>query len=56
MPDYTHLKLYNQFIASIGMKSHASNQLYASNCFWDKILKATLGLPGHIWLHPPKLT
>ena len=48
MPDYNHLKLYDQFLALIDMKLHAPNQLYTSICFRDKILKKSLGLPGHI--------
>ena len=56
MPDYAHLKLHDQFVALTDMKLHAPNQLYTSICFWDKILKASLSLPGHIWPHPPKLT
>ena len=33
MPDYTHLKLYDQFIALIGIELHAPNQLYTYICF-----------------------
>ena len=47
MPDYAHLKLHDQFVALTDMKLHAPNQLYTSICFWDKILKASMGLPGH---------
>ena len=46
MPDYTHLKLYDQFIALIDMKLHTPSQLYISICFWDKTLKASLCFPG----------
>ena len=28
MPDYAHLKLYDQFVALTDMKLHAPNQLY----------------------------
>ena len=56
MPDYAHLKLHDQFVALTDMKLHAPNQLYISICFWDEILKASLGFPGHVWPHPPKLT
>ena len=48
MPDYTHLKLCDQFIALIEMKLHALNHLHITIYFRDKILKASLGLPEHI--------
>ena len=48
MPDYTHLKLYDQFVALIDIKFHASNQFCTvSICFLYKILKASYSLPGH---------
>ena len=57
MPDHAHLKLHDQFVVLIDMKLHAQNQLYTSICFWDiKVLKASLGMPGHAWPYPPKLT
>ena len=56
MPDYANLKSHDQFVALTDMKLHASNQLYTPICFWDKILKASLGFPGNVWPHPPKLT
>ena len=55
MPDYAHLKLHDKFVALIDMKLHALNQLYTYIYFWDKILKASLGFPGHVWPHQPKL-
>ena len=54
--DHAHLKLHDQFVALIDMKLHALNQLYNSISFWDiKVYKASLGLPGHAWPHPPRL-
>ena len=39
------------------MKLHAQNQLYTSMNFLDvKVLKGSLGMPGHAWPHPTKLT
>ena len=39
------------------MKLHAQNQLYTSISFWDsKVLKASLGMHGHVWPQSPKLT
>ena len=38
------------------MKLHAQNQLYTSISFWDsKVLKASLGMHGHVWPQSPKL-
>ena len=55
--NHAHLKLHNQFLALIDMKMHAQNQLYTSISFLDiKVLKASLGMPGHAWPHPLKLT
>ena len=52
----THLKLHGQFVALIDMKLHAQNQLYNSISFCDiRVLKDSLGMPGHVWPHPPKL-
>ena len=52
-----HLKLHDQFVALIDMKLQAQNQLYTSIIVWDiKVLKASLGMPGHAWPHPSKLT
>ena len=46
--NHAHLKLHNQFVALIDMKLHAQNQLYISISFWViKVLKASLGMPGH---------
>ena len=56
MPDYAHLKLHDQFVALTDMKLYPPNQFYTSICFWDEILKASLGFPEHVWPHPPKLT
>ena len=53
--NHAHLKLHYQFAALIDMKLHAQNQLYTSISFRDiKVLKASLGMPGHAWPHPPK--
>ena len=55
--NHAHLKLHDQSVALIDMKLHAQNQLYTSITFWDiKVLKASFGMPGHAWPHPPKLT
>ena len=49
-----HPKLHDQFIALLYL--HAKNQLYTSISFWDiKVLKASLGMPGHTWQHPPEI-
>ena len=57
MPDHAHLKSHGQFLALIDMKLHAQNQLYTFISHWDiKVLKDSLGMPGHTWPHPPKLT
>ena len=57
MPDHAHLKLHDQFLALLDMKVHAQNQLYTFISHWDiKVLKDSLGMPGHTWPHPPKLT
>ena len=53
--NHAHLKLHDQFVALIDMKLHAQNKLYTSISFRDiKVLKASLGMPGHAWPHPPK--
>ena len=55
--NHAHLKLHDQFVALIDIKLHAQNQLYNSIRFWDiKVLKASLGMPGHARPHPIKLT
>ena len=55
--NHAHLKLHYQFVALMDMKLHAQNQLYTSLGFYDiKVLKAFLGMPGHAWPNPPKLT
>ena len=39
--NHAHLKLHDQFIASINMKLHAQNDFYTSISFWDiKVSKA----------------
>ena len=48
MADYTHLKSHDQFVALTYMKLHEPNQLYTSIFFGEKILKASLGFPGHV--------
>ena len=51
--NHTHLKLHCQSVALIDMKLHAKNELYTSISFWGiKVLKASLGMPGHAWAHP----
>ena len=53
--NHAHLKLHDQLVALINMKSHAQNQLSTSISFWDtKVLRASLGMPGHAWPQPPK--
>ena len=55
--NYAHLKLHSQLAALIDVKLHAQNQLYTSISFWDiKVLKASLGMSGHSWPHPPNFT
>ena len=55
--NHAHLKLHDQFAAFTDMKLHAQNQLHTSISFWDaKVLKASLGIPGHAWPHPPNIT
>ena len=41
-----HLKLCNQFVASIDMTLHVQNQLYTSISFSDIVLQASLDI-GH---------
>ena len=51
--NHTHLKLHCQSVALTDMKLHAKNELYTSISFWGiKVLKASLGMPGHAWPHP----
>ena len=47
-------KITYQLVALIDMKLHAPNQLYTSIYFWDKFLKASFSLPGHVRSHAPK--
>ena len=35
MPDPTHVKLHQQFVALIDMHLNTKNQLYTSISFWD---------------------
>ena len=57
MPDHTHLNLHNQFIPFTDMKLYVQNQLGTSFSFWVlKVLIASLGMPGHAWPHPSKIT
>ena len=53
--NHAHLKLCNQFVASIDMTLHVQNQLYTSISFSDIVLQASLDI-GHASSHPPKLT
>ena len=51
------LHLHNQFITLINKKLHAKNQLYTFLSFWDfKALIPSLGMNGHNWSCPPKIT
>ena len=55
--NHAQLKLHDQFVALTDMKMKAQNQLYTSIGFWDiKVVKASLGMPGHTSSHPPKIT
>ena len=57
MPAHAHIKLHDQFVALIGMKLHAHNQIYTSTNFLDiKALRTPLGMPGLAWSHLLKLT
>ena len=44
--NHAHLKLCNQFVASIDMTLHVQNQLYTSISFSDIVLQASLDI-GH---------
>ena len=47
MPDHAHLKLHDQFVALIDMKSYAQNK-HTSISFGDiKVLKPSLCIHGH---------
>ena len=47
MPEHAHIKLHDQFVALIGMKLHAHNQIYTFTNFLDiKALRTPLGMPG----------
>ena len=56
MSDHAHLKLHDQFVALINMKLHAQNQKPPLVFEMLKVLKSSLGIPGHAWPHPLKLT
>ena len=57
MPEHAHIKLHDQFVALIGMKLHAHNQIYTFTNFLDiKALRTPLGMPGLAWSHLLKLT
>ena len=48
-----HITLIDHFMTR---KSREHFSIYTSISFWDnKVLKASLGMPGHVRSHPPKV-